>query len=262
MLIDLHLHTKRSDGSSEPLELLNYILFQHPDIAAVSITDHDTIAAYADVMPRVRDYPFRIITGVEISCCSLGAENHILGYGVDLTNERLLAFLEQLRERRLQRSLTILQRLREIKIHIDPTFLTEKKGTTGRTNIARILVRQGLASTINEAFRLYLGIEAPTYVPDVKPDADEVIDILHAAGGIAVLAHPFKTRTTEPIYDMIRRFRDLGIDGLECYYHSFTPVQIDQLVRIAFELSLIKTGGSDLHDLTRTVGVQVDTLDI
>ena len=260
MLIDLHLHTRRSDGTSEPLELLNYIQFQHPDIYAVSITDHDTLSAYDDIEGKESEYPFRIIRGVEFSTTSNGVENHVLGYNIDIHDKQLVDFLEYLRLRRLDRNLKIVDKLRENSINIDPAMLTSKKGTTGRMNIARALVKQKLVSTVNEAFRLYLDQGAPTYVPDEKPSADKVIDIIHSSGGVAVLAHAYKTKTAEPVPDMVERFVKIGIDGLECYYHSFDHIQTKALCALADRYGLIKTGGSDLHDLNRTIGVSLPEL--
>ena len=260
MLIDLHLHTRRSDGTSEPLELLNYIGFQHPEIVAVSITDHDTVCAYEDIEGKETEFSFRIIKGVEFSASSNGVETHVLGYNINTKDADLLRYLEQLRLRRLERNLKILEKLKEAKIYIDPKILTDKKGTTGRMNVARALLKQRVVNTAGEAFRLYLDSGTPTYVADQKPDAAEVIDVIHSAGGVAVLAHAYKIKTDEKIEDLVARFYKMGIDGLECRYHSFDHNQTNTLLALADKYNLIKTGGSDLHDLNRTIGVNVDEL--
>lgn len=251
MFVDLHLHTNRSDGAMAPDELLRHLQATQPTLSYVSITDHDNISAYEEIDDS--DYTFKIIKGVELSTFS-DTEYHILGYGY---NDNFSTEIDKIRQLRHDRNILMLERLRELGKPINEELFDREDVSTGRLLMAQEMTRLGYVSSVENAFLQYLNKGAPAYVQSKKLTPKEAIDIIHANGGKAVFAHPFSVKSTRSIPTIVAEFALYGLDGMECYYPTFSPKNTAELEQLAAKYKLFTTGGSDFHSLPREVGQTV-----
>ncbi len=252
---DLHLHSRYSDGSDTPKELAEKLIQNHFSVAA--LTDHDSIRGVRELQEAV-DHRVNIITGVEFSCLDGKEQCHILGYGFDLQNEKILSLLKKgddLRLRNFQNRRKHLEKAHGI-------IFTEKElawlyslPKIGKPHIARILIDRGLATDTSDVIRRYLdGCKAG----DVRLPANEVIPAILEAGGVPVWAHPLggegeKHLTEAEFHALLPRLTTHGIKGMECYYSRYTKAEISFLLRMANENHLAVSGGSDYHGKNKTV---------
>lgn len=241
--IDLHLHTTASDGLLDPPALVAEA--QRRDVSVLSVTDHDTVAGLDPAADAARRRGIRFVPGIEISTTSAGQEIHILGYFLDPRDGALLSFLEGTRAARIGRLRAIAAKLRDLGIVVDvePLLASGKPGTVGRPHLARALVREGYVGSFDEAFDLYLAQGRPAYVerPDVAPA--RAIEVIAAARGIPVLAHPGLYQADGIIPSLV----DHGLRGVEVYHAQHTPADIVEYRRVAARFDLLVTGGSDFH---------------
>ena len=248
MRTDLHCHSTASDGALAPRDLVQ--LARKRAIDVIALTDHDTIAGHGEALAAGRELGVRVIPGVEISALGAQGETHVLGYGVepddDATRATLLA-LRTTRESRAKRILTNLLRL-GISIDFERIKAIAGDGMIGRPHIARALVDKGAVSTTQEAFDVYLAEGKPAYAPNDALDPLQAIDLIHRAGGVAVLAHPAFTHGD--VEALLGLMIGHGLDGIEVYYPKHTPEQTKRYAEIAREHGLLATGGSDFHGLT------------
>ncbi len=242
--IDLHAHSDCSDGVHSPEELVSKAL--GAGLRALAITDHDAV----DGVERARliaSQDLEIVAGVELSAREGFSDVHILGYCFDPANEELLSYLETFRSHRLTRAKGIVQKLNELGVGLDleSVIAPAQDGRTsiGRPHIARALVENGYAKSVQDAFSRYLGNHAPAYMPKVYFEVGDAIQILHRAGGLAVLAHPGSLRRDE----LIPGFVELGLDGLEVIHPDHTETARRYYRQLASKHGLVTTGGSDYH---------------
>ena len=248
MRTDLHCHSTASDGALSPRGLVQ--LARKRAIDVIALTDHDTIAGHAEAIEAGLAFGLRVIPGIEISALGEQGETHVLGYGVEPDDEATRATLLRLRATRESRAKRILSNLVRLGISID--FVEVKAiagdGMIGRPHIARALVDKGAVSTTQEAFDVYLGEGKPAYAPNDALDPLQAIDLIHRAGGVAVLAHPAFTHGD--VEALLGLMIGHGLDGIEVYYPKHTPEQTKRYAEIAREHGLLATGGSDFHGLT------------
>lgn len=255
--IDLHTHTRRSDGVLEPHELLRQMAAA--GMTLVAITDHDTLAGAAELAAATPPPAApRVITGIEINTVGEdvlgryglgrdGEELHILGYGLDPADPVLAAALERQRSGRRDRIALTLERVRAqgMTIELDPDDLDPATGAAvGRPHVARALVRAGYATDVNDAFDRYLEHGASCYVPRQGLGPREAIEAITAAGGIAALAHSPDAPDRPGV---IRELMDWGLRGLESYYSRWEAATTERMAAFAAERGLLATGGSDYH---------------
>ncbi len=254
MNIDLHIHSTASDGTASPTEILH--IARKLDIAAIAITDHDTLAGSKEAMEAGIPESLHFLTGIEISAnapraypCS--GSFHILGYGMRLDHPALNRTLEVLQDARKNRNPGMIERLNRIGMDISLTELAETFGKSqiGRPHIARLMMEKGFVSSIDEAFDLYLGQGKPAYIGKYRIECDRAIAMILEAGGVPVLAHPalLKPLSKSPFEDLIRILKDMGIRGVEVYYPEHTPHQTRLYAEIAERYDLLMTGGTDFH---------------
>jgi len=243
MRIDLHLHTTASDGLVGPEALI--ALVRAAGIEVISVTDHDTVDALAEVENNSRPHGIRLIPGIELSAMWRKVELHLLGYFVDPADSSLLAFLRARREARLVRLQTMLSRLHALGIVLkkDEVLARAQDGNVGRPHLARTLVERGVVVSSDEAFERYLGEGRPAYVPRPDVTVSEAIRVIHQAGGLASLAHPGMHNRDEAIPDLL----DAGLDAIEVYHTNHLPGQVLHYRRLAERRGLLVTGGSDFH---------------
>jgi predicted metal-dependent phosphoesterase TrpH len=240
---DLHLHTTHSDGTYTPAQIIN--LAGRSGLAAVAVTDHDTVAGVAGARTAARGSALEVIAGVEVSAEYRGREFHLLGYFVRPDDEALGGALDQLRRDRADRFWVMVRRLRACGVSVDEGELRQfaGAGVLGRRNLAEYLVRAGRAGSVREAFLRYLGDNGRVAVPKVRLDVAEAIDRVRGAGGVAAWAHPSYDCTRESLVEL----RDRGLGAVEVEYPGARASRVRELRGLAAELRLAVTAGSDCH---------------
>jgi 3',5'-nucleoside bisphosphate phosphatase len=239
---DLHCHTIFSDGTMTPQQLL--LLAKEIGLAGISITDHDTIEAYAQAPTIARQLGLLLGSGVEFSCIFQKMSVHVLGYDFDLTCPGIAKLCAHHQDRRTHRNKAILDNLSRLGIIIPEEELVSVGGRTiGRPHIAQLMVKKGYAGSIKEAFNHFIGDGKPCYVPGEGVTVEETIKTIHQAGGKAFIAHPHLLEHARKIKELLK----YPFDGIECHYARFPPEQEKRWIQTAKERGWLISGGSDFH---------------
>lgn len=254
---DLHLHTRFSDGTDTPERVVE--LAHAAGLSAMAITDHDNTDAIAVASPVAARYGIELIPGIEMSSSAYGLEVHMLGFFLNLKTPILQQHLKEQQARRVNRVREMVDRLRRVGVTIDAeeVFKLAGGGTVGRPHVARVLLQHGHVSALSEAFEKYLGPKNPGFVPGSPLPPSQVIDVIRAAGGVPVLAHPVYLKRDALIEELIAD----GLAGLEVYHSGHTPEIVRHYEQIANRLKLLKTGGSDSHGDSKE-GLPVGTVKV
>jgi predicted metal-dependent phosphoesterase TrpH len=242
--VDLHTHTRASDGLLTPAELVDAA--SRRGLSVLGIADHDTVGGLTEASVRAAERGITLVPAVELSTTGTGAELHILGYFVDTTDGAFVAKLHELAEGRRGRIARMVELLNErgYPVSLDRVFALAGDGSVGRPHVARALMELGSVSSIGEAFDRFLGRNGPAWVPRAPFPPEEALALLTANGALPVIAHPHTTRGPR---EMIDRLLPHGLRGLECFYGEYTPAQHQALLQLANAAGLIPTGGSDYH---------------
>jgi 3',5'-nucleoside bisphosphate phosphatase len=257
--VDLHMHSTASDGSRSPAEVVRAA--RRASLAAIALTDHDTVAGLAEAAAVGAELGIRIVSGVELSAVEGDTETHLLGLHLNdvAVLERGLSELREMRGRRAARIVGLLQS-QGVQVTLDDVLLQAGAGAIGRPHVARALVADGWATDVRDAFDRYLGAGRPAYVAKDQLGMREAIAMVHAAGGLAILAHPGPGGTRQRIEALV----GLGLDGVEVKHPSHSPHEVARLRACVDQLGLIPSGGSDWHgaaDGPRTIGMMHVPLD-
>ena len=252
MNIDLHIHSSFSDGALTPTELVARAATL--DVRVIAIADHDSVAGFAEAVVAGSSADIEVLSAVELSVQFKEWEDvHLLGYGIDCLDKKFLQNIDGFRHRRERRNDEILDRVNgllreEGRCSLDRMkVLAFARGSIGRPHIARALLEQGYADSMEDAFRRYL---VPCNVPKSYWPIDEAIVEIHRIGGVAVLAHPTSiSKDTVTLGAVIAALHDLGIDGIEVYNNMGWPLEIEFLRRTAVDRGLLMTAGSDFHGI-------------
>ena len=244
MRIDLHIHSTASDGSLSPGAVTTAA--RAGGLHIIAIADHDTIAGVSDA--RIAgEGSIHIIPALELSTYHAGAEYHVLGYYVDTANPALLEHGARASGARETRMHDMLERLGALGVTVAFEDVLAAAGTKpeslGRPHLARALQQRGYVSTISEAFDRYIGDQGPAFVPTALITPFEAIDIIHAAGGVAVWAHPRPDALQTALSALVSH----GLDGVECFRPRLTHSDTERISGIAAGAGLFVTGGSDWH---------------
>jgi predicted metal-dependent phosphoesterase TrpH len=228
---DLHLHTYFSDGTYSPDELVAQAARQA--LAVVALTDHDTVEGCQPTASACQTAGIEFITGTELTAEQAGHEIHILGYSIDLQHPRFLKEIGKFQAVRQNRIREMVQRLNQVNVplHADQVFALANCRAPGRPHVARALVKKN----------------RPAWVPKFKMSAAEATELIHEAGGVAVMAHPGLNRSDEVIPGMV----DDGLDGIECFHTKHSQAISEHYLHIAEKFGLLVTGGSDCHGLSK-----------
>ncbi|MEG1710330.1 MAG: PHP domain-containing protein [Clostridia bacterium] len=248
MRADLHLHTNKSDGAKTPQEIVDIAI--EKGIEMLSITDHDTIegSIEADIYARGKD--ILILSGIELSAYIDETQVHILGYGFNLNNNKLIEALKLQRERRHERNIKIIHKLNDFNVDISYDEVLEYAAgeSVGRKHIADLMVQKGLCSSVQEAFNGYLAEGAQAFLTGDRLTPKEAVKLLVENGAIAVLAHPMKIRMDDDeIRLLINSLKEVGLKGIEADYFAQTVSKRREMRALATKYHLIVTGGSDYH---------------
>jgi len=258
-IVDLHLHTNRSDGACSPSAVMR--LASIAGLRLCSVTDHDTTDGLEESRGAADALGIAFIPGIEIST-QAAREQHILGYFIDKDAPEMRKMCERLmalRDERTGRTLAFLNR-QGVRLTREEVAAETPGSYLGRPHIAAAMVRAGYASAIDDAFRRYLASEAYFKISRPKPSAEEAIAAIRAAGGAAVLAHPDSLRMDGQTLDShIASLCAMGLAGIECYYGTYDASARGGYLRLAEKYDLVVTGGSDFHGEAVKPGIRIGT---
>lgn len=240
------MHTTASDGRLTPAALVARV--HAAGLTTISVTDHDTVAAIAEVTALAAPLGIRVIAGIEITAIDDGRDVHMLGYFFDPESAPLSSLLVNQRALRVARVREIAATLASLHLPIDvETVLlsaAERPGSSvGRPQIARELVAAGHVSSVQEAFDKWLATGRPAYARRSGPSPAAVVETIHAAGGVASMAHPGVTKRDELIAPLV----DRGLDAIEVYHSDHSAEQVAAYRAMARKLGALVSGGSDFH---------------
>jgi len=244
---DLHLHTKYSDGTFSPEELV--LQAQKAGLACIALTDHDTVEGCAAAATAAAAVNMEFIAGTELTAEHEDTELHVLGYFLDLHNRKLLgeiAKFQAVRQNRIHEMVARINRL-GVPLEAGSVFALANCQSPGRPHVARALVKAGLVSSLDEAFERFLKKGRPAWVPKTKVSALEAVELVHQAGGLAVMAHPGVNRTDEIIPALVAA----GLDGIECFHTKHSTAASERYLELADKYHLLVTGGSDCHGFSK-----------
>lgn len=249
-LIDLHTHTCYSDGDLTPNELLKLAISK--GIGTISITDHDTLLGNKNINHEEIDF-LNIIPGIELTAKTDKGRMHILGYDINIQDSNLNKKMEELRNNSIYSVLALINQIKKDYGIILPTEdiinLISTKKNIGRPDLAKLIVKYGLASTPQNAFDRYL-IEAynKTRIGTKGLTYEECIDLILKAGGIPVIAHPKTLELNhKDLLILIKKMISVGLMGIEVFHSDHTQKETEQYIKIAEQLNLLYSGGSDYH---------------
>ncbi|TDA69462.1 MAG: PHP domain-containing protein [Clostridia bacterium] len=246
-MVDLHVHTRASDGGRTPEQVV--ILAREAGLHALAITDHDTTDGLPPAQEAAGHLDLRLVPGIELSTLWDEHEVHILGYFIDPFNPELREVLSSRQEGRCRRGRRILEKLAALGMPLKWEEVLARAGdaaSIGRPHIAEVMIDKGYVSSVDEAFVRFLGTGAPAYVPRTKFSPQEAIDLVLAAGGVPVLAHPGLIKDPALLEQLLQ---DGKLKGLEVYYPGHDEETTRELAELCRRQGLIATGGSDFHGL-------------
>lgn len=255
---DLHIHSAYSDGALEPDEIVRR--WSVEGYKVIAITDHDGITGSVLGRDAARDYDVEFIPGIEFdSLDKLGKDLHVLGYGIDYDNEFLRLALDNIELWRSERNDTMLEALNAegYEMTLDDVVSINDGRYIGKPTFAAVMVKKGYFPTISAAFENVLKrIKSIDSIQKKVLSSEDVIKVIHASGGVAVLAHPMEyIRTSEKTFEeyeprlieLLDTFVEYGIDGIECWHPSANERASAYLEAYADSHGLLKTSGSDFH---------------
>jgi hypothetical protein len=242
--IDLHSHSKASDGELPAAEVA--ALAKAAGLAVWGLSDHDTVAGLEDAARAAAAHGLRLVPGIELSAFLDAKEIHLLGHFIDPAHPSMHDFEDFLAVKRRIRMEEIIEKLRALGIRLAVADIVKWSGgkTIGRPHVARAIVETGAVGSVKEAFDRYLGEGRPGYVQRYRLEAEEAVRLVRGAGGTVTVAHPGVSRLERV---ELRRLRAAGVDGLEVLHVDHVPSQREKYLRIAEELGLVPTAGSDYH---------------
>lgn len=246
--IDLHTHSSASDGELRPGDLVR--LAAGAGLSALALTDHDTIGGLEEAREASAGTAMEFVPGCELSVVESDRQMHMVGLWIPRQAPHVEELLADQRASRHDRNRAILQKLKAFGVTIDYDEVRAlAKGTVGRPHIAHILLERGVVKNYNDAFKKYLGRQTGrAYAPKKELPMAQAVDVLHADGALAILAHPYLLgETGKPMEDLARRYQTLGMDGLEAYYTDHSAQRTQEFLQIARKLNMVVSGGSDFH---------------
>ncbi|MCU1479964.1 MAG: metal-dependent phosphoesterase [Subtercola sp.] len=246
--IDLHTHSSASDGTETPYEVIRSA--SEAGLGTIALTDHDTTAGWASAALAAHDFDLTFVPGMELSTRLEHASIHVLAYLIDPANPALLAETETIRDARLARAERIVDRIgRDYDLTWQDVLAQTTEGATvGRPHIADALVAKGLAENRSQAFQGILHWRAGYFQPHYAPTPLAGVELVVAAGGVPVLAHPGTGGRERVVPEArLRKLVDAGLFGLEIEHRQNTPDGKERLYELAAKFGLVVTGSSDYH---------------
>ena len=242
LLVDLHTHSTASDGALAPAAVV--AAAREAGLAAVALTDHDTVAGVAAAEEAGRTLGVRVVPGVELSAVDGTREVHVLGLHVSATGD-LERQLATVRTARHARAIRIVERLNHlgVPVSVETVLANAAGGAVGRPHIARAMVDGGWARDTRDAFDRFLADGRPAFVPKLRLSVADAIQLIHRAGGLAVIAHPGPDGTRARVEAQVA----VGLDGLEVRHPGHGADDVARLGALVEHFGLVPSGGSDWH---------------
>ncbi|MCX8131457.1 MAG: PHP domain-containing protein [Clostridia bacterium] len=243
---DLHIHTNYSDGSLSPGEILD--MAKERQLSVISITDHNTISGVEEAVQLGKVIGIEVIPGIELSI-EYKTEMHLLGYCFDIYNKDLSQYINSKKEWEFSELIKFIRKVRKKinNISIDD-FLSIN--TINVRTIADVMIEKGYAKDRYEIFKNFFENVDQLSINKIGLSPREGIKLINDAGGLSVLAHPTRLGCSyQELYDILIELKEFGLSGLECYHKCHSLVDVREFIRIANELNLIITGGSDFHSI-------------
>ena len=260
MYCDLHMHSTHSDGTLTPRELVE--MAHAKRLAAIALTDHDTVSGVAEAQAAGRELGVRVLPGVEISVECTSKNVHMLGYCFGAGSAMLRDRLAEIARGREERNLRMIDKLNALGMDVTYEEVRAESGgeIVGRPHFARVLERKGYVPSFREAFDRFLGSKGAAYVDRLRFTPEDSVAMIREAGGVAVLAHPMLIglRGDDTVEGIVALLKNVGLQGIECHYSENTPEQTGQSLELARRFDLLATGGSDFHG-TRKEGLEMGT---
>jgi predicted metal-dependent phosphoesterase TrpH len=250
MRIDLHTHSSFSDGTDTPSELVGKARAVGLDV--VGLTDHDTFDGLDEAVAVGERLGVHVVRGMELSCSRRGSSVHVLAYGADAASPALAAEMARVRDGRLGRLAGVLAKLAELGVPVSEAEVMAQVGespSVGRPHIADALIEAGHVRDRQEAFDRFLADGGPAHVHRYTIEVDRGIDLVHEAGGLAVIAHPWGRGREHILPPRVLEalVRDHGLDGVEVDHQDHDFDARRRLRTLADSLGLLATGSSDYH---------------
>lgn len=246
--IDLHVHSSFSDGTCTPGQLIR--LAKESGLSAIALTDHDTVEGIQEAIKAASGSGIELIPGVEMSCLYHQKDIHIVGLLIDHENPDLLCSIRHYQDNRAKRNEVMAKKLTDGGFSVTVPELEQQfpGATLTRAHFARFFVEKGVWNSKDEAFDKYIGEGCPYYVEKAYVSPDEAIDVIHKAGGIAILAHPLLYHlSNQELESMVAYLKKSGLDGIETMYSTYSDAQQLYMLHLAADHHLLKSGGSDFH---------------
>ncbi|MFH0974388.1 MAG: PHP domain-containing protein [Spirochaetota bacterium] len=258
--IDLHVHTKASDGILTPKEMIDYAVKN--GISSLAITDHDTVAGLPEAMDYAKETGFDLVSGVEFGLDYKAGSFHLLGLFVDFCNPDLIAATERLKESRMIRLVKMVEILtcEGYSISLEEVEEEAMGAAVGKPHIARIMIKKGYAEDMNCVFKNFMIKGKPGYVKRDRISLEEAVSVIKKSGGIAIIAHPVSLNLKLNNFEKkLDEFIQCGVDGLEVYSSMHSMEDVSGFLHIANNKNIMITGGSDYHgDSSKEIGVYTD----
>jgi predicted metal-dependent phosphoesterase TrpH len=244
---DLHLHSLHSDGTFSPEELVRRA--HEAGLSAIALTDHDTMDGCPAAAIAAAGIGIEFVPATELTAEINAAEIHLLAFGPDVRHPGLFSALTRFQAVRQERVAEMVRRINAlgVPLELERVHHIARCKSPGRPHVARALVESGICSTVDEAFERFLKRDRPGWAPKFRIDAAEAIQLVHDAGGVAVLAHPGLTRIDPLIPDLV----DAGLDGIECWHTRHSAPVAEYYQSVAARFGLLTTGGSDCHGFAK-----------
>ena len=252
--IDLHTHTTASDGDHSPTQLIERA--HSIGLKAIAVTDHDTTDGVLEAQLAGNRLGIEVIAGIELSAePPRQGQCHLLGLFIDPENLALLSRLKEVVTNRNLRNSRIIEKMqRDLGWEIELAEVEAEAGgdIVARPHFAKVLLKKGLVPDFQTAFDVYLGTGGKAYVERDRLSPREAINLIHGAGGVAILAHPNNFKFDDPAETEaeIRGLQALGLDGFEARYNLHTPQDTARYLALAEKLGMLTAGGSDFHGET------------
>ena len=254
-MVDLHVHSTRSDGTYSPKELLDYAI--EKGLTAMALTDHDTVdglpelLSYAESLRAelTRKVP-EIVPGIELSTEYQGRDIHMVGLYIDYESEHFRKYLQDFVDSRNTRNLKMCELLRDAGIDITYEALTEEfpDSVITRAHYAKYMLNHGYIKSMKEAFERYVGDHCPCFVPREKVTPAQGVKLILEAGGIPILAHPILYHMSDTRLDtLVAELKEAGLMGIEAIYSTYNAAEERQIRTLAAKYDLLISGGSDFH---------------
>ena len=245
--IDLHTHSTASDGSLSPAALVRHA--KEAGLSAIALSDHDTTAGLREAAATAKEIGIELLPALEFSVIS-DTETHIIGLMIDPEHDALRDAIARSQKQRIDRGYLTAEKLTALGM---PVSFEEAEAIAGgdvigRAHFAKVMVQKGYVSSIKEAFDKYLAAKKPAYVGGHVLTDREAIEIIHNAGGVAILCHPHLIKLSDSdLYNYMQKLVCYGLDAVEGYYTEFTPEMEKTFRYFAKKLGLLLSGGSDFH---------------